>query len=50
MNEFSGSIAKRMLSLLLKVTRFDLKLEEKCCSETLILTFYSAMSQNIEIL
>ena len=50
MNEFSGSIAERMLSLLLKVTRFNLTLEEKFCSETLILTFYAVISQNIEIL
>jgi len=50
MNEFSGSAAERMLSLLLKVTHFSLKLEEKVCSETLILTFHAVISQHIKIL
>ena len=49
MNEFSGSLAERMLSLLLKVTHFNLTLEEKFCSEVLIFTFYAVISQNIEI-
>jgi hypothetical protein len=50
MNEFLGSAAERILSLILKVTHFSLKLEEKFCSETLILTFHAVISQNIEIL
>jgi hypothetical protein len=38
MNEFSGSVAERMLRLLLKVTLFfKLEVGRKFCSETLIL-------------
>jgi hypothetical protein len=50
MNEFLGSAAELMLSLILEVTHFSLNLEEKFCSETLILTFYAVISQNFEIL